>query len=80
MPNTTNKRRQRKGFYINLKDIRCECGQPATRQVQVTQLRANGNELSNVLPLCNNCYALMIDEERAYCRRVGRQMTALGVT
>lgn len=79
MPNTTNKRIQRKGFYLSLKDIKCDCGAPATRQVQVAQLRANGNVLSNVLPLCDDCYQLMLDEERAYRRRVGGQV-ALGVT
>ncbi len=80
MPNTGFKRRQRKGYYISLKDIKCDCGQPATRQVQVSQLRANGNKLANVLPLCDECYALMLEEERAYCRRVGRQMALVGVT
>ena len=79
MPNTGFKRRQRKGYYISLKDIKCDCGQPERHQVQVSQLRANGNELANVLPLCEECYALMLEEERAYCRRVGRQV-ALGVT
>jgi hypothetical protein len=79
MPNNGYKRHQRKGFYISLKDIRCDCGQPATHQVQVSQLRANGNELANVLPLCDDCYQLMLEEERTYCRRVGRQI-ALGVT
>ncbi len=79
MPNTTNKRRLRKGLYVTLKDIKCDCGQPATHQVQVAQLRANGNELANVLPLCDECYALMLDEEKTYRRRVGGQV-ALGVT
>jgi hypothetical protein len=80
MANTGYKRRQRKGFYVTLKDIRCDCGNPATRQVQVSQLRANGNELANVLPLCDDCYALMLDEERAYRRRVGGQVALMGVT
>ena len=79
MPNTRLKRQQRKGFYANLKNIRCECGNPATRQVQVSQLRGNGNELANVLALCEDCYQIMLDDERAYCSRVGRQV-ALGVT
>jgi hypothetical protein len=64
MPNTTNKRMQRKGFYLTLRDITCDCGRPATRQVQVAQFNANGNDLVNVLPLCDDCYALMIQEDR----------------
>lgn len=80
MPNTTNKRIQRKGIYVDLKDIQCECGHPATRQVLVTQLRGSGNEVSNVLPLCDNCYKLMVEEEQAYCQRVGRQTALVGVT
>jgi hypothetical protein len=77
MPNTKYKRQQRKGFYITLKNIRCDCGLPATRQVQVSQVNANGKDLANVLVLCDDCYALMLDEERTYFLRVGRQ-TALG--
>jgi hypothetical protein len=64
MPNTTNKRMQRKGFYLTLRDITCDCGHPATRQVQVAQFNANGNDLVSVLPLCEDCYALMIQEDR----------------
>ncbi len=77
MANTGYKRRQRKGYYVSLKNIRCDCGCPATKQVQVSQVNANGKDLANVLVLCDDCYALMLDEERAYCRRVGRQ-TAMG--
>lgn len=80
MPNNGYKRHQRKGFYVTLKNIRCDCGLPATRQVQVDQLRANGNELASVLALCDDCYALMLDEERAYRIRVGRQTALGGVT
>lgn len=64
MQNTGFKRRQRKGFYINLRDIRCDCGLPATRQVQVVQLRANGNEMTSVIPLCEDCYQMMAAEDR----------------
>lgn len=80
MPNNGYKRRQRKGYYISLKNIKCDCGNAATRQVEIAQVNANGNDLANVLALCDDCYALMLDEEMTYCSRVGRQMTALGVT
>ena len=63
MPNTGYKRRQRKGFYITLKDIKCDCGLPATKQVQVAQYNANGNDLYSVLPLCEECYQLMLQED-----------------
>ena len=63
MPNTTNKRIQRKGFYISLKDVRCDCGQPATKQVQVQLYNANNKPIKQVMPLCESCYELMRDED-----------------
>lgn len=81
MPNTTNKRLQQyKGFYRSLKDVKCDCGQPATRQVQLQLYNANNNLIRQVMPLCEECYALMLDEERAYRRRVGGQVALVGVT
>ena len=46
------KRRKKQGFYTRLKDIKCDCGQPATRQVQIAQFGATGKNIKNVLPLC----------------------------
>jgi len=63
MPNTTNKRLQRKGFYRSLRDVRCDCGQPATRQVQVLLYNANNRAIKQVMPLCDDCYQLMCRED-----------------
>jgi hypothetical protein len=64
MPNTTNKRiQQYKGFYRSLKDVKCDCGQPATKQVQVQLINANDREIKQVMPLCDGCYELMCQED-----------------
>lgn len=64
MPNTTNKRLQQyKGFYRSLKDVKCDCGQPATRQVQVQLFNANDRPIKQVMPLCQRCYELMSAED-----------------
>lgn len=64
MPNTTNKRiQQYKGFYRSLRDIKCDCGAPATRQVQVQLINANNKAIKQVMPLCDECYQLMCDED-----------------
>ena len=61
----TNKidKRQQKGFYRSLRDIRCDCGQPATIQVQVQLYNANNKAIKQVMPLCDACYQLMCDED-----------------
>lgn len=63
MPNTTNKQIQRKGFYVSLKDVKCDCGMPATRQVQVQLINANNKPIKQVMPLCDTCYDLMCAED-----------------
>lgn len=64
MPNTRDDRlQQRKGFYRSLKDVRCDCGQPATRQVQVQLINANDRPIKQVMPLCQKCYELMSQED-----------------
>jgi len=63
MPNTTNKRIQRKGFYLSLKDVKCDCGLPATKQVQVQLYNANDRPIKQVMPLCQSCYDLMQRED-----------------
>ena len=55
--------RQQKGFYRSLKDIRCDCGAPATRQVQVQLYNANNKPIKQVMPLCEECYELMCQED-----------------
>lgn len=64
MPNTRDDRlQQRKGFYRSLKDVQCDCGQPATKQVQVQLINANNKPIRQVMPLCQACYELMCDED-----------------
>ena len=63
MPSTTHKQLQPKGFYRSLRDIRCDCGQPATRQVQVQLYNANSRAIKQVMPLCDECYQLMCAED-----------------
>ncbi len=64
MPITTNKRLQQyKGFYRSLKDVKCDCGKPATKQVQVQLYNANNRAIKQVMPLCDDCYQLMCDED-----------------
>ena len=64
MPNTTNKRlHQFKGFYRSLKDVKCDCGQPATRQVQVQLINANDKPIRQVMPLCESCFEMMERED-----------------
>lgn len=63
MPSITHKQLQPKGFYRSLRDIRCDCGNPATRQVQVQLINANDRPIRQVMPLCDACYQLMCDED-----------------
>ncbi len=64
MPNTRDKRlQQRKGFYRSLKDVKCDCGKSATKQVQVQLYNANGRPITQVMPLCDGCYQLMCKED-----------------
>ena len=64
MPNTTNKLiQQHKGFYRSLKDVKCDCGNPATIQVQVQLINANDRAIKQVMPLCDDCYQLMSQED-----------------
>ncbi len=63
MRNTTNRRIQPKGFYLSLKDIKCDCGAPATRQVQVLLYNANNRPIKQYMPLCQGCYELMLQED-----------------
>ena len=63
MPNTTNKPIRPKGFYLLLRDIKCDCGNPATRQVQVQLYNANSRAIKQVMPLCDECYQLMCAED-----------------
>jgi len=65
MPNTTNKRLQQyKGFYRSLKDVKCDCGNPATRQVQVQLINSSDRAIKQVMPLCDSCYQLMCKEDK----------------
>ena len=64
MPNTRDDRlQQRKGFYRTLRDVKCDCGQPATRQVQVQLINANDKMIKQVMPLCESCFELMRSED-----------------
>ena len=39
--------------------VRCECGEPATRQVWFVQLNAQNKAILNMMPICEECLALM---------------------
>jgi len=44
--------------------VMCDCGQPATHQVSVQQLNANDRRITAILPLCDDCYQLMLAEDQ----------------
>ena len=60
----------RRGYYLRMdRQVLCECGLPATHQVRVTQLRmlwagACWKEMVQAMPLCDDCYALFLEEEK----------------
>lgn len=46
------------------RNVRCECGCRATRQVWFRQQGADGRWMVNWLPLCEECYEMMVREDR----------------
>lgn len=48
------------------KQVRCECGDPATRQVQFVQLSSSGEAFVNYLVICQACYELMQAEDSQF--------------
>ena len=54
--------------YRRLIAIRCDCGQLATRQVQVEQYNSFDRLRKVTLPLCEGCYQLMLQEDKGIVR------------
>lgn len=62
-----DKRHQQQG-YRRLIAIRCDCGQPATHQIQVEQYSSLDRLRIVTLALCESCYQLMLAEDRGIRR------------
>lgn len=68
MTHTAHSKHHQETGYRRLIGIKCDCGQPATHQAQVWQFNSNGVRYRAVLPLCQNCYNLILQEDRGVVR------------
>lgn len=64
MAHTAFDRHHKQRGYASLDTIRCDCGQPAKHQVQAMQFNASGRQLTVIIPLCENCFVLMLQEDK----------------
>ena len=68
MTHTAFTKQHQQTGYRRLIAIRCDCGRPATHQVQVQQFNGFGRRTKTTLPLCDACYQLMLAEDRGILR------------